>query len=411
MSLLTRLRDSRDLIVLCGATFLVMAGQGVVSPIIPLYASDFGVSAAMVGLTLTVFAFARLLLNVPAGIIADRYGRRILLVGGPLITAVGMFGSGQADGIGELLAWRFVAGAGSAFYMSGAMIYLIDIAPPDKRTRYVATNQWALSVGVALGPGIGGVIADAHGLSAPFTVVAVLAVFTAAYAAFRLPETRDAALEEAAAAAEDGVAPVSAWTFVRSRPFLLVAVATATIFMTRAGTRGTLMPLHADEALAWGPAEIGLVFTLTGLLTLTTLMPAAWAADHVGRRHVILFSGVFAGLGALLVGAVATPTGFVMGNVIMSLGTGTAGPAPAAYVADIAPPGRRGMAIAMYRSAGDVGFLAAPPLLGLLSETTSIRSTLVVGGAIAAVGGLVFFVGSRRDPAAGRAPGAVGPSH
>ena len=409
MSIFSRLRASQELIVLCGATFLVMAGQGVVSPIIPLYASDFGVSATMVGLTLTVFAFARLILNVPAGIIADRYGRRLLLIGGPLLTAVGMFGSGQADGIWELLAWRFVAGAGSAFYMSGAMIYLIDIAPPEKRTRYVATNQWALSVGVALGPGVGGVIADAHGLSAPFTVVAVLAVLTAVYAALRLPETRSAALEEQAAA--DGAAEVSAWSFIRSRPFLLVALATATIFMTRAGTRGTMMPLHADDALAWGPAEIGLVFTLTGLLTLTTLMPAAWTADHIGRRHVILFSGVFAGLGALLVGSIATPAGFVMGNVIMSLGTGTAGPAPAAYVADIAPPGRRGMAIAMYRSAGDVGFLAAPPLLGLLSEVTSIGFTLIVGGMLAAVGGIVFFVGSLADPAAGRAATAEGPGH
>ena len=405
MSLLARLRASQELIVLCGATFLVMAGQGVVSPIIPLYASDFGVSATMVGLTLTVFAFARLILNVPAGIIADRYGRRILLVGGPLLTAVGMFGSGQADGIWELLAWRFVAGAGSAFYMSGAMIYLIDIAPPEKRTRYVATNQWALSVGVALGPGVGGVIADARGLSAPFTAVAVLAVLTAIYAALRLPETRGAALEEQAAAAAEADGDVSAWTFIRSRPFLLVALATATIFMTRAGTRGTMMPLHGEDALDWGPAEIGVVFTLTGLLTLTTLMPAAWAADHVGRRHVILFSGVFAGLGALLVGSIATPAGFVMGNVIMSFGTGTAGPAPAAYVADIAPPGRRGMAIAMYRSAGDVGFLAAPPLLGLLSEVTSIAFTLVVGGLIAAIGGIVFFLGSLGDPAAGRTPG------
>lgn len=399
------IRGNQELIVLCGATFLVMAGQGVVSPIIPLYASDFGVSATMVGLTLTVFALARLVLNVPAGIIADRYGRRILLVGGPILTAIGMFGSGQANGIWVLLAWRAVAGAGSAFYMSGAMIYLIDIAPPEKRTRYVATNQWALSVGVALGPGVGGMIADAYSLSTPFTVVAILAVLTALYAAVRLPETRGAAMEEAAAAAaETDAPPVSTWSFIRSRPFLLVGLATMTIFMTRAGTRGTMMPLHADDALGWGPAEIGLVFTLTGLVTITTLMPAAWAADHVGRRHVILFSGAFAGLGALLVGSVATPVGFVMGNLVMSLGTGTAGPAPAAYVADIAPPGKRGMAIAMYRSAGDVGFLAAPPLLGLLSEVTSITFTLIVGGLFAAGGGIVFFLGSLTDDRAGRSP-------
>ena len=405
---ITWIRHNQELVVLCGATFLVMAGQGVVSPIIPLYASDFGVSATMVGLTLTVFALARLILNVPAGLIADRYGRRVLLVGGPLLTAIGMFGSGQADGIWVLLAWRFVAGAGSAFYMSGAMTYLIDIAPPEKRTRYVATNQWALSVGVALGPGVGGLIADAYSLSTPFTVVAVLAVVTSIYAAFRLPETRDRALEEQAAA--EAAPPVSTWAFVRSTPFLLVGLSTMTIFMTRAGTRGTLMPLHASEVLGWGPAEVGLVFTLTGLLTLTTLLPAAWAADHIGRRSVVLFSGVFAGLGAVLAGSLATPFGFVLGNIVMSLGTGTAGPAPAAYVADIAPPGRRGMAIAMYRSAGDVGFLAAPPLLGLLSEVTSIGFTLGVGGTLAAVGGIVFFVGSLGDHRAGKSPVAPHPT-
>jgi MFS family permease len=403
----TWFRQNQELVVLCGATFLVMAGQGVVSPILPLYASEFGVSATMVGLTLTVFAFARLILNVPAGIIADRYGRRVLLVGGPLLTAVGMFGSGQADGIWVLLAWRFVAGAGSAFYMSGAMTYLIDIAPPEKRTRYVATNQWALSVGVALGPGVGGVIADSYSLSTPFTVVAVLAVLTAIYAAVRLPETRDLALAEQAAG--DATPPVSTWSFVRSTPFLLVGLSTMTIFMTRAGTRGTLMPLHASETLGWGPAEVGVVFTLTGLITLTTLLPAAWAADHIGRRSVVLFSGVFAGLGAVLTGSLATPAGFVIGNIVMSLGTGTAGPAPAAYVADIAPPGRRGMAIAMYRSAGDIGFLAAPPLLGLLSEVTSIGFTLGVGGTLAAVGGVVFFIGSLRDQRAGKSLTAPSP--
>ena len=398
-SIIARLRASQELIILCSTTFLVMAGQGVVSPILPLYAKDFGVSATMVGLPLTVFAVARLIVNVPAGLIADRYGRRILLVGGPLITSIGMIGSGQAGGIWELLVWRFVAGAGSALYMSGAMIYLIDIAPPMLRTRYVATNQWALSVGVAMGPGIGGLVGDAYGLAAPFYVVGVLAIATAIYAALKLPETRGEATKEAAAAGE---APMSTWQLATSRRFLLVAIASATIFMTRAGTRATLMPLHADEALGWGPAEVGIVFTATGIMTLFTLMPSARAADAIGRRNVICFSGIVAGVGAIIAGAIVSPAGFVIGNVVMTLGTGTAGPAPAAYVADIAPAEKRGIAVALYRSAGDVGFLAAPPLLGLLSEATSISTALAVSGVIVAAGGVVFYVGSRGDPAAGR---------
>ena len=81
------------LLVICGSTVLVMAGQGMVGPVLPLFARDFGVSAAVVGLTFTAFGLARLLLNIPAGIWADRRGRRFLLVGGPLITSIGMLGS------------------------------------------------------------------------------------------------------------------------------------------------------------------------------------------------------------------------------------------------------------------------------------------------------------------------------
>ena len=397
-SFFRQLRQSQELIILCGATFLVMAGQGVVSPVLPLYAKEFGVSATMVGLTLTVFALARLIVNIPAGLIADRFGRRVLLVGGPVITSIGMFGSGQADDIWELLVWRFLAGGGSAFFMSGAMIYLIDIAPPASRTRYVATNQWALSLGVALGPGIGGLVGESYGLAAPFYVVGALGILTAIYAGIRLPETRGTVSEET----DSSVPEVSAWTFLISRRFLLVAFVSATIFMVRAGTRGTLMPLHADTEMGWGPSEIGIVFMATGLLTLFTLMPSAWAADAIGRRNVMCFSGVVAGIGAVMIGTFTSSLGFVAGAIVMSLGTGTSGPAPAAYVADIAPPGKRGLAIAMYRSAGDVGFLAAPPLLGLLSEATSLSTALIVSGIIVGASGVLFFVGSGGDAAAGR---------
>ncbi|MCB0991007.1 MAG: MFS transporter [Acidimicrobiales bacterium] len=398
-ALLQRLRNSEALLVLCGSTFLVMVGQGIVSPVLPLYAKDFGVGAEMVGLTLTVFALARLILNIPAGMLADRFGRRVLLIGGPIITAVGMFGSGFADSIWTLLFWRFIAGGGSAFYMSGAMIYLIDIAPPEKRARYVATNQWALSVGVAVGPGIGGLVADTYSLSTPFHVVGVTAIATAIYAAVRLPETRGQA---DTGEVDPDQPPVSAWTFLTTKRFLLVAAVTATIFMTRAGTRGTLTPLHATEALDWGPSEIGLVFMVTGFMTLFTLMPAAWASDRLGRSSVILFSGVMAAAGTAVVASSTSAGGFVVGNIIMTLGTGTAGPAPAAYVADIAPPNLRGMAVALYRSAGDVGFLAAPPLLGFIGESTSLPTAMYVAAVLVAVTAVMFSIGSRGDSAAGR---------
>ena len=370
-----------------------MAGQGVIGPVLPLYAKDFGVSATVVGLTLTVFALARLILNVPAGMIADRFGRRILLIGGPILTSIGMFGSGFAGDIWSLLIWRFIAGGGSAFYMSGALIYLIDIAPSDRRARYVATNQWALSVGVALGPGIGGLVAERWGLAAPFHVVGVIALVAATYAIFRLPETRNST-----ARASESKNPVrDAALIIRSAPFVAIAFVTGTIFMTRAGTRATLVPLHADDTLGWGPGEIGLVFTATGIMTLFTLWPATWATENIGRASVIMFSGLAAALGTLVIAASSTPLWFVMGNIILTLGTGTAGPAPAAFVADLFPEELRGLGIGLYRSAGDVGFVIGPPALGWLSDNASMSVAFQTAGCLVGVAGACFVLITRRS--------------
>ena len=370
-----------------------MAGQGVVGPVLPLYARDFGVSATMVGLTLTVFALARLILNIPAGIIADRFGRRVLLIGGPILTSIGMFGSGFAGDIWSLLIWRFVAGAGSAFFMSGALIYLIDIAPPDLRARYVATNQWALSVGVALGPGLGGLVAERWGLAAPFHLVGVIALFAAVYAVFRLPETRRSSSPKL----KDESPAREAARIARSGPFLAIAFVTGTIFMTRAGTRATLVPLHADETLAWGPGELGLVFTVTGVMTLFTLWPATWATENIGRASVILFSAMTAALGTFVIGSSSTPMWFVLGNVILILGTGTAGPAPAAFVADLFPERMRGLGVGLYRSAGDVGFVLGPPALGWLSDNASMSVAFQTAGCLVGAAGVYFVLVTRRS--------------
>ena len=389
----TKLQEFEKLLVLCFATFLVMAGQGVIGPVLPLYAKNFGVSATVVGLTLTVFALARLILNVPAGMIADRFGRRILLIGGPILTSIGMFGSGFAGDIWSLLIWRFIAGGGSAFYMSGALIYLIDIAPSDRRARYVATNQWALSVGVALGPGIGGLVAERWGLAAPFHVVGVIALVAATYAIFRLPETRNST-----GRASESKSPVrDAALIIRSAPFVAIAFVTGTIFMTRAGTRATLVPLHADDTLSWGPGEIGLVFTATGIMTLFTLWPATWATENIGRASVIMFSGLAAALGTLVIAASSTPLWFVMGNIILTLGTGTAGPAPAAFVADLFPEELRGLGIGLYRSAGDVGFVIGPPALGWLSDNASMSVAFQTAGCLVGVAGACFVLITRRS--------------
>ena len=63
------LRENERLTLILFSTALVMSGQGVMAPVLPLFASSFGVGAAAIGLTLSTFALARLILNVPLGVL------------------------------------------------------------------------------------------------------------------------------------------------------------------------------------------------------------------------------------------------------------------------------------------------------------------------------------------------------
>ncbi len=386
------LREARELLLICVSTVLVMAGQGVIAPVLPLYARSFGVGAAQVGLTLSAFALARMILNIPLGILSDRYGRRVLLVSGPMVTALGMVGSGFAGGIADLLVWRFIAGAASAMYMTGAQVYLVDISTPANRARFIGTNQGALLLGVSVGPAIGGLIAEAFGFRAPFFVVGTAAMFASVYAFFGLPETRHLGADDADAAdADRPQARGRPWArLLLSADFLAVAFVTMSIFFTRTASRQTLMPLLAASAHDFSPGSLGVLFTGLATITLVGLAPAAFIADKLGRKWAIVPSGLVVSASLALMASVDDTAWFVMSSVVMAAGNSIAGPAPAAYVADIAPASLRGLAMGMYRTSGDIGFVIGPPLLGAVADATSIGAGLVVNGLLVAVAALVF---------------------
>ena len=129
----TELQEHEHVLALMASTALMMSGHGILTPVLPLIAENLGATATQLGMSISAFAAARLILNVPLGIVADRSGRRVLLVAGPVVNAAGMAGSGWATSVPELVVWRLIAGAGNAAYLGGAQMYLNDISTPKNR--------------------------------------------------------------------------------------------------------------------------------------------------------------------------------------------------------------------------------------------------------------------------------------
>lgn len=389
---------------------MVMAGQGVVSPVLPLFADSFGVSTAMVGATVTAFGLARLVTNVPAGLFADRNGRRLLLVGGPLITAVGMLGSGLSGSIWVLLAFRFVAGLGSGLYMTGAQIYVLDIAEPDQTARFIAINQAALLLGVSLGPALGGILADRYGLASPFLVVAATALLTAVYGFVRLPETlaerpTHPTGHSGRGEMADGSEPVtvepvgSRWSILGSVDFVAVALVSFAVFSIRAGVRQTLVPLQLNKEFGLGVDDLGVLFTVLGVIGIVLIGPAGWAADRFNRKVIIVPTALLMSMGIGVVSIADTLTVFVIGLTISAVGSSITGPAPAAFVADLVSQDRRGQAMGLYRTAGDLGVVTAPVIGGALADLVSIPFAIAMNAVFIGAAGLFFlFFASSRPP-------------
>ncbi len=389
---------------------MVMAGQGVVAPVLPLFADSFGVSTAMVGATVTAFGLARLITNVPAGLFADRNGRRLLLIGGPLVTAVGMLGSGLSGSIWLLLVFRFVAGLGSGLYMTGAQIYVLDIAEPHQTARFIAINQAALLVGVSVGPALGGILAENYGLASPFLVVAGSALLTSVYGLIRLPETLAERPPQPAGPSDRseppaGFEPVpdepepSPWSILGSIDFVAVALVSFAVFSIRAGVRQTLVPLQLNQEFGLGVDDLGVLFTVLGLIGIVLIGPAGWAADRFNRKVIIVPTALLIAVGIGVVSFADTLTVFIVGLTISAVGSSITGPAPAAYVADLVSDDRRGQAMGLYRTAGDLGVVLAPVIGGAVADLVSIPFAIAMNAALIGAAGLLFlFFASPKPP-------------
>jgi hypothetical protein len=106
---------------------LTFTSQGLQFPVLPQLARSLELTAADLGLITSATALGRLCSNVPAAFLAEKYGRRPLLIAGPLISAVGMAGLSLSSSFLELVVSNMCVGVGMATAMGGAQLYLSDI--------------------------------------------------------------------------------------------------------------------------------------------------------------------------------------------------------------------------------------------------------------------------------------------
>lgn len=157
------------------------------------------------------------------------------------------------------------------------------------------------------------------------------------------------------------------------------------VFFTRSGSRQTLLPLAIVEQIDISATQLGLLFTVMTTINLIMVLPAGSLTDRFGRKALVLPGAMLSLVGLSMLGLSGSMWMFYLAAVILGLGTGVIGPAPAAYAGDLAPPGKTGVTMGLYRSFGDVGLIGGPILLGLIADAFQGRFDAVSGPGVAMV--------------------------
>lgn len=380
----------------------MLMGTGLVSPILPLFAREFGLSITMVGLVITMFAASRVIIDIPAGRISDVFGRRPTLIAGPAILAAGSIGCGLVTDYWQLMIFRAVQGAGSGLFTTAAMVMLADISTVNNRGRNMSIFQGCLWVGFGLGPFLGGLIGHYFGMRAVFFVYALFSLLSAAWAYFRLPETRPAFISDKKN--KEKPAGHIAATFKQIREllsninFLLICIISLSLFMMSNGSRNQILPLMAHDRLGIGADEIGIALSIVAGINVIFMFVSGRLSDSMGRKPLIM-PGCIMVAGSIVMLAFSYSYWFlILSCVIMGIGVGIAGATPAAYVADILTSKNQSMGLSIFRAASDLGLMAGPVLLGWLADMEGYNFSLFFSAIVLAVAAIVFQAFAREHP-------------
>ena len=181
---------ARSVSILTASQFVVTAGFGMIIPVLPMFSEQLGLGASGVGAIIAAPSAMRVVLNMPMGRMADRIGRKPLMVAGTLCSAMGGIGTGFATSLLSLLPFRAMVGAGSAASMAGSSAYMADLTTkaPMHRAKLLGVQQTLITAAFVTGPAIGGWLATMYGPQAAFMMVGTLTGVCSLGYSF-LPET------------------------------------------------------------------------------------------------------------------------------------------------------------------------------------------------------------------------------
>ncbi|MHB8672881.1 MAG: MFS transporter [Candidatus Limnocylindrales bacterium] len=401
--------------LLVGVNALVGGMVGQERTVLPLLARDvFGLDALSAVLTyILAFGITKAIANLAAGALADRYGRKPVLVAGWLVGLPVPVLLILAPSWSWIVAANVLLGLNQGLTWSTTVIMKIDLVGPARRGLAMGLNEAAGYGALAVTALLTGLIAAQAGLRpAPFFLGLAYAGLGLGVSALFVRETHGhVALESAGRGRPDVTgsrAPVTRWRSVFWRTTI------GNRSLSAASQAGLVNNLN--DGLAWGLlplyyAAAGRSIAEIGLLS--AAYPAVWSvgqivtgalSDRTGRKPLIVGGMLVQGAALAAIAATTSFGASLAAAAALGVGTAMVYPTLLAAVADVAEPAWRGSAVGVYRLWRDLGFAVGAVVAGAIADAAGISSAIWAVAALTALSGLVVLV--RMDETHARRHGA-----
>lgn len=357
----------KKLFVLMINMFIAIGSFGIIIPILPAYLKSIDQGGIAAGLMISIFAGAQLVMSPIAGKWADKYGRRIMIIAGLSGLALSMFVFYFSDSIGILYVSRVIGGVGAALLVPAIFAYVADITSMDQRAKGNSLISAAMSLGIVVGPGIGGFLAE-FGLKMPLLVSALVGVVAVIFSTLVLKESKPADVSVTEGKSEPMVKEI-AQSF--KKPYFIPLVITLVMSFGLLAYESVL-GLFVDDQFAASPQDIAWMITGTGIVSVIIQL---FVVDKVVRRFgeanvLRIFLGV-AAFGFLLSILVSSYAFFFVITMIIFLSTSILRPVLTTLISKLAG-NEQGFAMGMNNAYMSIGNVLGPLLAGILYDVNII---------------------------------------
>ncbi len=357
---------------------------GMLVPIVPLFIEGpLGRGEFGIGLTIAVFAGAAILARPILGRIADRHGRRVLLVGGASVAGLAGLASSQITEFWQLLVTRGVMGIGEAAVFVGAATLIADLSPRDRRAEGASYFSVAVFGGIGAGPIIGEFVLDNTQFERAFVVAGLFALSAAVVALFA--PARVAPLD----AREETIASAVSASG-RRRIMHPAAIMTGVVLASGVAafsTFGAFIPEYSREV---GMATSGGLFAAYSLTSVLVRIFGATLPERLGPRRAVTIA-----LGTLMVGltilaVVPTVAALWVASVFVGIGMAFNYPSLLALTVNRASDSDRAWAISSFTMFFEVGSVFGGLFIGAFAQLVGKQSGFF-GGVVCCVVGLYLL--------------------